>query len=270
MGMVFGVRGGAVCLVWVCRMIEIKSVSSIPQGMRDEYLDSLTKAQDLYLEELVREGAVWLMGDMGYAVVSGDSLVEFFVPGEFREKLIFLFDTLVDFCRIKQVLCKSFDSDLLFVSLSRQVHMSTVGLLFREIADSSFHLVEGQCMRPANEADIDTIVAFDDGFFHDRAEIEHYFAEGNLYAFDCAGSVRGCGIVTPVIAGRNYMDVGVLVAPEFRNQGCGAYIVSFLKSAMLEQGYNPICSCSNENRASAKALQRAGFVCGHRVLKFVF
>lgn len=251
-------------------MTDIRSVDTIPQDLRNEYLDSLPEAQDLYLEELVRDGAVWLMGNMGYAVVSGTSLVEFFVSKKYREKSVVLFEALVDYCRITQVLCKSFDRDMSFVAFSRPTRVSTVGLMFREIADNSFCEVKDRIMRSANAADLDVIERFDDGFFCSRAEIDHYFTEGDLYVLDCAGSIRGCGIVTPVIHGQSYMDIGMLVAPEFRNQGNGAYIVSFLKSLLLKQGYTPICSCSIENTASAKALQRAGFVCGYRVLKIEF
>jgi len=68
---------------------------------------------------------------------------------------------------------------------------------------------------------------------------------------------------------RPYGDIYMDVEEPYRKRGLGSFLVQELKRLCYEGGHVPAARCSPSNIASARTLQRAGFVpCGH-ILKGV-
>ena len=65
-------------------------------------------------------------------------------------------------------------------------------------------------------------------------------------------------------------DLGMIVAKEQRRKGLGSYILTLTKAYCYERKLLPICSCEATNIGSKKAIEKAGFVSRHRVLKCEF
>lgn len=246
-----------------------------PTVLRSSYLESLAEPQEFFVEHLVSGGEALTFDQggapVGYAIVAGDALVEIYVTAGAATRLIELFDAVMATAGADRVVCKSFDTQLLCAATSRPAAVRTRGLLYRQVADPSFRPRDGISFRTGTACDVSALLEVDDGFFRDREEIETYAAAGGLTLLLRAdGALIGCGTSIPVIAGRNDIDIGMLVAPAFRRRGHGAHIVSFLKHRAIEAGQRPICGCGVANVASQRTLERAGFVSEHRLLEFVY
>ena len=125
--------------------------------MRNEYLTSLPKFQDLYLEIVVKDSDYYLLlsefQTIGYAVVNdSNTLVEFYVcakylkescwqeEGDFtyqtkvNERCNELFKTILSECKIEQILCKSFDMQLMNCCNANRLPHTVQGILYREFS----------------------------------------------------------------------------------------------------------------------------------------
>jgi GNAT superfamily N-acetyltransferase len=67
-----------------------------------------------------------------------------------------------------------------------------------------------------------------------------------------------------------YADLGMIVAQAYRGKGLGTSVLLHLKGRCYQMGWNPICSCAVDNHASKKAIERAGFLSEHRMVKISF
>ena len=251
-------------------MIHFEPVAVPPASLRQCYLDTLAEPQELYLEQRVSRGATWCLADCAYAVVLDEMLVEFFVVPEATPRLVEIFDAAMGTTGASEVLCKSFDTQLLFAALSREARVTSRGLLFRRIEDRTFMDRDGVAFRRGTVSDATRVLEFNDDFFVDVQEIKDYAAIEGLFLLHQGHKIVGCGIGKPVIAGRPDIDIGMLVAPEYRRRGYGAHIISFLKSHYLGKRLRPICGCSIDNIGSHCALRNAGFVGEHRLLQISY
>jgi GNAT superfamily N-acetyltransferase len=142
-------------------------------------------------------------------------------------------------------------------------------MLYRVIADPTFEADARVRARAATRADVESLLRLGADFFDDAAEIEVYILSDGLMIYEARdGATVGAGVLKRVIADRDDIDIGMVVHPEHRRRGHGAYIVSHLKSYCLARGWRPICGSSIENVASQRALERAGFASRHRLVEF--
>ncbi|WP_458778122.1 GNAT family N-acetyltransferase [Desulforhopalus sp. 52FAK] len=65
-----------------------------------------------------------------------------------------------------------------------------------------------------------------------------------------------------------YGDIGLIVDRALRGQGIGTQIMTELVRITQGKGLKPICSTEKENIAAQKAITRAGFFAGHRIIQF--
>ena len=258
-----------------------------PQDLRQAYLASLCHPQELYLENLVRAGRTLVLHDdrdggegggakagdriMGYAVISGDAVVEFFLAPDVLAALQVAFAAVLDHAQAARALCKTFDTLLLTAAASRPARTSTTGYLFREVRDPSFTPDPDIVTRLASPTDVDAVWSIHDGFFDDVDEVRQYLDTQSLFLYHAAGEeLLGCGILTRVVPGETAVDVGMVVAPARRRRGLGSYIVADLKDRCLRAGDRPIAGCDAANLASRRALENAGFTTSHSLLDFTY
>ncbi len=251
-------------------MIHFEKTSAPDKVLRDAYLDSLVEPQELFVELQVSAGSTWSFDDDAYGVVRDDMLVEFFVVREEATHLVELFDALMHASGASTVLCKSFDRQLAYAGFSRAARISTVGLLFRRIADPKFVARDEVSFLSATAADAHTVLEFNEDFFEDIEEILAYAEIDGLFLLERDGEVIGCGIGKPVVESRPEIDIGMLVAPKHRRLGYGSHVIEFLKDHYLRKGLRPICGCSIDNIGSQRALINAGFVSEHRLLQISY
>ena len=65
-----------------------------------------------------------------------------------------------------------------------------------------------------------------------------------------------------------YGDLGVIVSPGERGKGLAAKVLLGLRSIAKDKGLISICSTTLENIGAQKAITRAGFAAGHRIIQF--
>ncbi|MBU0800207.1 MAG: GNAT family N-acetyltransferase [Alphaproteobacteria bacterium] len=257
-------------------MIEIIDTKKPPAlDLRRSYLDSLPEPQEFYVENCIAGARTFLIrvdGQAGgYAVVDGDKrLLEFFVEDSLRGEVSTLFNQVIQAAGVREVLCKSFDRALLDVCGALPATREAGGFLYRKIVDRSFVARADITVRPAAVSDIDSLLAINDGFFDDAAEVKSYMtADARLFLFhDADQNLVGCGIAKRVIPGRDDFDVGMFVNPAHRRKGYAGYILGYLKDYFLSQGLRPIAGCHPDNVGSQRSLQNAGFASEHRGLIF--
>ncbi len=247
-------------------MIRFEQIPKPPTDLRNAYLDSLVEPQELYLEMQVKAGKTWCLDDVAYAVQCGKKLVELYVVPEQSDRLIEIFEAAMAAGNASGVLCKSFDTQMLYAAFSSSASVRPGGLLFRRIVDGSFAARNDVSFRQGTDGDAEVIFSFNDEFFQSLDEIKSYAASRGLFVLEKDGVAIGCGIGKPVIEDRPDIDIGMLVAKEHRRNGYGGHIISFLKHHYLDRSLRPICGCSIDNIGSQMALRNAGFVSEHRLL----
>ena len=243
-------------------------------GLRAMYLDQLPEPQELFVENLVTAGTCWSVRrddhEIGYAVTDGDeTLVELHVFEREVRHLVEACDALIENCGVRLILAKSFDATLLFVAFSRSCQIRTAGMLYRVIADPTFKDDARVSIRAAKRDDVASLLRLGADFFDGPAEIEGYIRSDGLMIHETReGVALGAGVMKRVVADRNDVDIGMVVHPDHRRRGHGAYIIAHLKAQCLARGLRPICGCSVDNVASQRTLERAGFASRHRLVEF--
>jgi GNAT superfamily N-acetyltransferase len=218
-------------------MITVTPRSGPALPLRAEYLDHLPEPQELFVENLVAAGTWWSISrdedEIGYGVTDGDkTLLELYVAQREVPHLAAAFDAMVETCSLQHVLAKSFDANLLFLVLSRPCQFETMGMLYRVIADPSFDEDPDIRARAATLDDVADLMRIGADFFDAPAEVEDYIgADGLMMYQTCEGVSLGAGVMKR--ADRDAVDVGMVVHPEHRRRGHGAYIISHLKSHCL-------------------------------------
>ena len=66
----------------------------------------------------------------------------------------------------------------------------------------------------------------------------------------------------------DYADLGVIVAEPGRGRGLATKVLKALVVMNEAKGLKSICSTENENVAAQKAIGRAGFFSGNRIVQF--
>lgn len=205
---------------------------------------------------------------VGYAIVDdAGTLLELFYEDAWVSDLDELFRELAAAAAVRSGLCQSFDPNMMALAVAVRARVKPVGILFRTAENPSHAPRSDVAMRPASRTDLKAIVAIDDGFFADEDEIRGYLDIGGLFALEGPRhGIVGCGVAAPVLPDGTDIDIGMLVGPDFRRQGYGTFIVSYLKAHLISNARRPICGCAIENIGSQRAIQKAGFSPDHRLL----
>lgn len=244
--------------------------------LRKKYLDGLIEPQELYLELMVRAAdvyAVFLKTDeIGYFLVGGEStLLEYFIIRQHIKNADAILAIIIHDFSIIKALCKSFDHMLLSCCAGLQTKTSVMGILFRDYHPSNDNqgLLEITVRTAIAEDESHVIEVNEEVFDHDH-EVLEYINKQQFLIFEKEHTPIGFGIYSRVIEGRPDFDIGMLVEKEYRHQGVGQYIISYLADFCIKNGWRPVAGCAVENIGSRRTLEKAGFTAGYRLLEFYF
>jgi len=141
------------------------------------------------------------------------------------------------------------------------------GAVFRSTLPSDVDKVESLFTKNVDNMDMETIeMSYGDltGYIDSLVEQEQLFV---LFHNDTLLGIGECRIS---ISQPPYADLGMVVAKNYRKKGLGSFILSKLKQHCYSFNIKPICSCSHDNIASKKAIEKTGFVSKHRILNIDF
>ncbi len=167
-------------------------------------------------------------------------------------------------------LCKSFDLALPKAAKSLSGVVSEAAFLFRKRNQVSLTTPEGFRVVKATPRDLEDACKVGCDFFSSGEEVEHLLQSEDLWIARCRSEIVGCNVTYALEGPFNAVDVGIVVRKGRRNEGFGTVIVSAQSDAVEHIGGVPICGCAKGNIASKTALERAGFVSEHRLLRIEF
>jgi RimJ/RimL family protein N-acetyltransferase len=254
--------------------IEITRRSEPPASMRQARLRRLEAAQELFIENLLGEGAIYVLSEdhreIGYAITDrADWLLEIHIEDKSLPLAEQALEVLMRTLGIRRILTQSFDPLAMFLGLARGAPAKTGGLLYRVIVDPGFEPRSDIIASAGRSEDVGALAALSDDFFHDRQHIHAYLAAEGLIAYrDMSGTLIGAGVLKAAIPGLKDVDIGMIVSQALRRRGYGVYIVRHLKAHCLSLDLHPVCGCAIENIASQRTLERAGFASVHRSVEF--
>jgi len=95
-------------------------------------------------------------------------------------------------------------------------------------------------------------------------------SQGELFALRGGDVVLATGELRPSISQEAIADVGMVVGKDMRGQGVATSVLRKLIRMCRDKGLAPVCSTERDNVAAQKAITRAGFVSGNRMLEITF
>jgi GNAT superfamily N-acetyltransferase len=171
---------------------------------------------------------------------------EFYVLPQYRSQAFDLFESLLAESRAVAIEVQSNDP-LITVMLHAYSHnIKSESILFHDRLTTS-HALAGVLFRRATSSDADRFAPHQ---------------EGSDYLLEVDGQIAGTGGIL-FHYNRPYGDIYMEVAEPYRRRGFGSFLVQELKRVCYENGNIPAARCNQQNVASRKTLQKAGFVpCG--------
>lgn len=151
-----------------------------------------------------------------------------------------------------------------------------------EVNSLMYQLSDNQVLEGAASAGLKKMISSDLGqavsFAHDaigapKEWLSGYFANlierEELFGVSIEGQLRAtgeCRVSDPYLP--NVADIGVIVAKQERAKGLATLVLQDLVLIATQGGFDAICSTEKNNIAAQKAIVRAGFVAGNRILEF--
>jgi GNAT superfamily N-acetyltransferase len=254
---------------------EMSSIDEISH-LRNQYLDGLLEAQELYLELMVRNSKIFAINSdnrrIGYFLFGeGTTLLEYFVIQEYFNHVDSLLGEIIEKFSVQKALCKSFDLSLLSCCVRFHKTVKAIGILFREYEEKTdLSIFNETTIRLAESKDVHKIIQINEGVFDHDEEVGEYIRGKKVFLFEKDEDTIGFGIFARVIAGRPECDIGMLVDKKYRRQGYGEGIIHYLANYCQQNGWRAICGCAIENEGSRRCLEKAGFCGRYRLLEFTF
>ena len=262
-----------------------------------ESIDSLTALKQQYMQHTTAPlDGMWLCGFVpltrhfgfyedreliGFFCVNDDGyLMQFFVQPRYQQRASPLFASIIDgddqpAGAIRGAFVSTAEPRSLSLCLDRFTRFDVNALMYQhegatmapspEVA-RTLTLVDAAQLSQAVDfavANIGAPAAWLRGYFTNlihRRELFGVWDHGKLIA---TGEARGYDAYQT-----DYADVGVIVAKAERGQGLATCILKQLVAINDAKGLKSICSTERANIAAQKAIARAGFFAGNRILQF--
>lgn len=257
-------------------MLEIRKTESLAdiKQLRDDYINDLPYPQELHLEEMISMCDYYFLEDrnetLGYFCVKPDKvLYEFYLKKHVLTSAQHLFKELIDKGYFIAAESKTFDNLLLSLCMDFNIKAYCTAYLFRDFTKKacSPNGFDNLSFRQAIPEDLQNIVDISGSFFEAP---EESILKNEIFVLYENANLLGAGSCKRVYSSKNYFDIGMVVSENFRNRGIGSYIIKELTDYCVATGKQPVCGCWYQNHASRKALEKAGFVPRHRIVKFEF
>lgn len=223
---------------------------------------------------------------IGYCVITEtQQLLQLYVNNEFAAYLAF--EQLVASGQVKTAVVGTNDNFSLATCINRAAHFSTKDIntyLFQDATRPKLAKpVPNAAFRLAVLADLETLVAFygrnnesedtdaiETGFGNQLKYVQSLIENKQVFLLTNEQEIFGIGECRLSQTQPAYADVGMIVDNAYRRQNIGTYILLQLKQHCYANGRQPICSCTAENIASRKTIEKAGFISNNQLLNVLF
>jgi RimJ/RimL family protein N-acetyltransferase len=254
----------------------------IIQQIRDDYLSTLIAPMDGMWESTeITHATFWEIQDQRqhvghFCLDSNNYLLRFYLLEDYQTQAQKIFRKILSTHHIHYAIAGTMEPLYFSLCLAIQKSSELHTYLFRdnkriELPSKLTNLV----FRKAEKRELADISCFYhantegsgewiDAFLHKRLNQEELFV---LYDKQTLVATGEC---IPSQKQIPYADLGMIVAQPYRGRGLGSSMLIQLKHYCYEAGWEPICSCIASNHASKKAIENAGFISEHRMVKMRF
>lgn len=243
---------------------------------RTDYLNSLPKFQELFIEIMINSSDYYLLKfnnrEIGYVIINNDGiLIEFYLIDKFINEGEELFREVLNDLSITNIYCKSFDPLLLSNCLLCSFPYSVIGVLYRDYVEPTIKKDWEITIEKANLSSVGLLLRQDDSIkelFGTEQQLIEFIKNENVFIFNKNDGIIGCGTVIRTHLDWDYCDLGVWVNPSKRGNSFGSQILLGLREFAINKNMKPSCGCAIENLASQKAIEKSGFVSKYKLINF--
>jgi predicted acetyltransferase len=272
--------------------LEIRSADDLSEisDWKQAYLRTLVGPMDGYWETAVIGLAphyiMWKGGKrVGYFAVQKGRLLQFFVVDAALPEVPALFADVLTSANIHSAAVSTIEPAFLALCLDRQTAVSVNSYLFQDhhTVHPTLSAYPQAEFRPGTMADIDQLVQF----YHENDEYEDTEAietgagghepytrslveNEQVFLLTNNDEILGIGECRISETQKPYADVGMIANNQYRRQGIGTFLLAQLKEYCYSLHVKPICSCTFDNMASRKTIEKAGFITQYRILDIQF
>ena len=261
--------------------IQLKRSADI-QRLRDDYLHTLVAPMDgMWERAIIAHATFWEIQDqkqyVGYfCIASNNDLLCFHLVENYQARAQEIFCWIISTYGIQRAIASTIEPLYFSLCLDVQKSITLHSYLFRDSkpVEQPFSLNNG-VFRKAEKNELDDIVRFYqvntegsgewiEAFLHARLNREELFVLLDQQTLVATGECIPSQKQPP------YADLGMVVAQSYRGRGLGSSMLTQLKKHCYEAGWKPICSCEAANHASKRAIEKAGFISEHRIVRIFF
>lgn len=252
------------------------------QQFRDDYLRTLVAPMDgMWESTVIAHATFWEIQDqklrIGYFCIGSEQdLLRFHLCGNYLNRAQEIFHWVLSTYNIRHAMTSTIEPLYFSLCLDVQRNITLHSYLFRDnqLKDLSSGLSKS-IFRKAEKRDLDDIVCF----YHANTEgagewIEPFLNtrlnRKELFVLYDQQTLAAAGECIPSQKQPPYADLGMVVARSYRGRGVGSFLLTQLKKHCYKAGWKPICSCEASNRASKRAIEKAGFISEQRMVKITF
>lgn len=249
------------------------------QQVRDGYLRTLIAPMDgMWERAVIAHATFWEIRDRerqaGYFCIGPDGvLLRFHLWQDYRDRAQEIFHWIISTYGIQCAIASTIEPPYLSLCLDVQSSIVLHSYLFRDHTrvELSSGLSSGS-FRKAEKQELDDIAHFYlantegpgewiEAFLHER------LARAELFVLCDQQTVVATGECIPSQRQAPYADLGMVVAQAYCGRGLGSFMLTQLKNHCYQAGWQPICSCAVANRASKRAIEKAGFISEQRMME---
>lgn len=254
----------------------------IIQQLRSDYLHTLIAPMDgMWESVIISQATYWEIQDGErhaghFCLDSNNYLLRFYLIKEHQAQAQEIFQRIISTYELQYAITSTIEPLYFALCLDFQKRITPQSYLFRDQKRIKVSVdLLTHSFRKAEKKEFDALVRFYqentegpgewiEPFLHKRLDREELFVSSSQSV------LRATGECIPSQRQPPYADIGMVVARSYRGRGLGTSILIHLKEHCYEAGWKPICSCTVDNHASKKAIERAGFLSEQRMVKITF
>ena len=245
--------------------VEDKNILS---DLETEWRNTLTFPNDDFWEAVFDSSQHWGLNQgeetIGYACVgSSNTLLQFFVSAKWLEQGRVILEHFIKEQEIKKA--RMATNNPIYLSLSMHFQKSVVvdGYLFKDMVDISLEEKKGD-FKTATSEDLERLVDFSHRVLDAPKDwlngyISNWISREEFFLFERNNEIVGTCEARTTPVNSEVASLGIVVCPEHRNQGIGAYLLGKAKAIAKSRNQQAICGCSKDNISSLKAIEKNGF-----------
>jgi len=256
--------------------------SDVMQQLRDDYLRTLVAPMDgMWEGTVISQATFWGIQDRerhaGYFCLNSDNyLLRFHLVDDYQARAQEIFCLIVSAYDIERAITSTIEPLYFPLCLDVGKSIALHSYLFRD--NTRVELSSGlsnSIFTKADTGEWGDIVRFYRAHTEGSGEwieafLRERLARDELFCLYDRQVLVATGECIPSQTQPPYADLGMVVAGSHRGRGLGSSMLIHLKKHCYQVGWTPICSCAADNRASKRAIEKAGFISEQSMVTITF